>query len=189
MNIGILGAGSWGTTLAALLCENNHTVTLWSYHARDAANMRRERRNAAYLPGLLLPEQLRITEDVREAAAGKDMLVISTPSQFVRTVLKDVDGATLGDALVVNVAKGIENGSLLRISQVVQRIWPQITPGRYAVLSGPSHAEEVSQKRPTTVVAASSNPRTTQRVIESFMTDSFRVYASRDVIGVELGGS
>jgi glycerol-3-phosphate dehydrogenase (NAD(P)+) len=189
MNIGILGAGSWGTTLAALLCEKNHNVTLWSYDTRDAANMRTERRNTVYLPGLLLPDALAVTEDIREAVAGMDMLVISTPSQFVRPVLKDVDGALPGDAIVVNVAKGIENGSLLRVSQVVHELWPQMTAGQYAVLSGPSHAEEVSQKRPTTVVAASSNPRTARTVIETFMTDSFRVYGSDDVIGVELGGS
>ncbi|MCB2205516.1 NAD(P)-dependent glycerol-3-phosphate dehydrogenase [bacterium] len=189
MNIGILGAGSWGTTLAALLCEKQHEVTLWSYDAHDVETMRTTRHNSVFLPMLELPEALQLTADIRQAAEGRDMLVISTPSQFVRPVLRGIDGDLIGDATVVNVAKGIENGSLLRISQVVQELWPQLTPGRYAVLSGPSHAEEVCRKRPTTVVAASSNPRTTQNVIETFMTESFRVYGSDDVIGVELGGS
>ena len=189
MNIGILGAGSWGTTLAALLCEKQHTVTLWAYDARDVENMRRDGRNTVYLPDLQLPTALEVTGDAREAVRGKDMLVISTPSQFVRNVLSLVPGEEAGDAVIVNVAKGIENGSLLRVSQVVHAVWPQVMRGQYAVLSGPSHAEEVSMKRPTTVVAASSNPRSTELVIETFMTESFRVYGSDDVVGVELGGS
>ena len=189
MNIGILGAGSWGTTLAALLCEKQHTVTLWAYDARDVENMRRDGRNTVYLPDLQLPPALEVTGDAREAVRGKDLLVISTPSQFVRNVLSLVPGEEAGDAVIVNVAKGIENGSLLRVSQVVHAVWPQVMRGQYAVLSGPSHAEEVSMKRPTTVVAASSNPRSTELVIETFMTESFRVYGSDDVVGVELGGS
>jgi glycerol-3-phosphate dehydrogenase (NAD(P)+) len=189
MNIGILGAGSWGTTLAALLCENQHTVTLWSYDSRDTERMRTTGRNSVYLPDLQLPDELVVTGDIVAAAEGRDMLVISTPSQFVRPVLQRLPVDLATNALIVNVAKGIENGSLLRISQVVHELWPQIAPGQYAVLSGPSHAEEVSQKRPTTVVAASSNPQTTGAVIEAFMTESFRVYGSDDVIGVELGGS
>ncbi len=189
MNIGILGAGSWGTTLAALLCENAHTVTLWSHEPRDVENMRSTRRNSVYLPDFILPDALQVTGDITEASAERDMLVIATPSQFVRSVLQRLDERLVRPALLVNVAKGIENGSLLRMSEVVRAVFPSSEPGHYAVLSGPSHAEEVCQKRPTTVVAAAEDQQTTDTVIRTFMTDSFRVYGSTDVTGVELGGS
>lgn len=189
MKIGMLGAGSWGTTLAALLCENNHDVTLWSYSADDVRSMRETGRNGVYLPDFDLPPQLSITGDLPEAAAEKDMLVISTPSQYVRPVLEKLPAHSADHAIIVNVAKGIENGTLLRMSEVVRELIPDFDCDHYAVLSGPSHAEEVSQKRPTTVVAASRNPRTTNLVTQTFMTDTFRVYGSADVIGVELGGS
>ena len=189
MNIGILGAGSWGTTLAALLCENAHTVTLWSHDAFDVENMCATRCNSVYLPDFRLPDALAVTGDIGEAAADRDMLVIATPSQFVRPVLERLDARHVREALLVNVAKGIENGSLLRMSEVVREVFPSFDRRRYAVLSGPSHAEEVCQKRPTTVVAAAEEQHTTDTVIRTFMTDSFRVYGSTDVTGVELGGS
>ncbi|MBN1448185.1 MAG: NAD(P)-dependent glycerol-3-phosphate dehydrogenase [Bacteroidetes bacterium] len=189
MKIGILGAGSWGTTLAALLCENSHDATLWSNDPRDIENIRRTGRNTVYLPDLPLPADLSVTEDITEVSSGKDILVIATPSQYVRSVLQRIPEKSVGAALIVNVAKGIENRTLLRMSEVVQEVFPSFDRNHYAVLSGPSHAEEVSQKRPTTVVAAASNPRTTSIVISTFMTQSFRVYGSSDVVGVELGGS
>ena len=189
MKIGMLGAGSWGTTLAALLCENSHEVTLWSYDAEDVRRMRESGRNSVYLPEFELPPQLRVTGDLNEAAEAQDMLVIATPSQYVRSVLEQLHPRTAESAMIVNVAKGIENGSLLRMSEVVREVFPQFDCDRYAVLSGPSHAEEVCQKRPTTVVAASRNPRTANLTIQTFMTETFRVYGSTDVIGVELGGS
>jgi glycerol-3-phosphate dehydrogenase (NAD(P)+) len=189
MKIGMLGAGSWGTTLAALLCENNHEVVLWSHDHDDVANMLATRRNSVYLPDLELPSALVVTKDLTVASAGMDMLVISTPSQYVRSVIERLPPACTDSALIVNVAKGIENGSLLRMSEVVNEVFPSFDCDRYAVLSGPSHAEEVCNKRPTTVVAASRNPRTTNLVIQTFMTETFRVYGSGDVIGVELGGS
>jgi glycerol-3-phosphate dehydrogenase (NAD(P)+) len=189
MNIAVLGAGSWGTTLAEMLCGNGHTVTLWAWSAADADVMLRTRRNAAYLPDLHLPDAIAITTDLAAAAADRDMLVLATPAQHVRETLVGCDASRLGDALVVNVAKGIETVSLQRMSGVVLDVWPAFPPSRYAVLSGPSHAEEVSIRRPTTVVAASVDARTSATVIGAFMTDSFRVYSSADVTGVELGGS
>ncbi|MFZ1731308.1 MAG: NAD(P)H-dependent glycerol-3-phosphate dehydrogenase [Bacteroidota bacterium] len=189
MKIGILGAGSWGTTLAELLHTNGHSVTLWSWSERDVENIRITGRNTVYLPDIAIPEGLSVTADLAEAATAKDMIVISTPSQFVRGVLTSISQETIGDPVIVNVAKGIENGTLLRMSEVVHNVMPQLSPQRYAVLSGPSHAEEVCKRRPTSVVAASASKDTTALVIETFMTDSFRVYGSRDVPGVELGGS
>lgn len=189
MKIGILGAGSWGTTLAELLHTNGHSVTLWSWSERDVENIRITGRNTVYLPEVAIPEGLTVTADLAEAAQSREMLVISTPSQFVRSVLSGIDAGTLGDPIIVNVAKGIENGTLLRMSEVVHDVLPQLPEDRYAVLSGPSHAEEVCKRRPTTVVAAASSDETTRLVINTFMTESFRVYGSGDVAGVELGGS
>ena len=189
MKIGVLGAGSWGSTLAHLLQGNNHEVTLWSWSAEDAETMRSSGRNLHYLPELDLDPGLVITDDIDDATRQMDMLLLSTPSQHIREVLSTVKHSTLGSPVIVNVAKGIENNTLLRMSEVVHEVLPQLKSDCYTVLSGPSHAEEVSTKRPTSVVAASSNPRTTSIVIDAFMTDYFRVYSSNDVIGVELGGS
>ena len=189
MKIGVLGAGSWGTTLADLLHGNGAEVTLWSWSERDVENIRITGRNTVYLPDVEIPQDLRVTADLAAATAGMDMLVLATPSQFMRGVLARIPAAGLGDPLIVNVAKGIENGTLLRMSEVVADVLPSLSPPRYAVLSGPSHAEEVCKKRPTTVVAASVDRDTTAAVIAAFMTESFRVYASDDVVGVELAGS
>jgi len=189
MKIGVLGAGSWGSTLAHLLQGNNHEVTLWSWSSEDAETMRSSGRNLHYLPELDLEPGLVITDDIDDATRQMDMLLLSTPSQHIREVLSTVKHSILGSPIIVNVAKGIENKTLLRMSEVVHEMLPELQPDCYTVLSGPSHAEEVSTQRPTSVVAASSNSRTTAAVIDAFMTDYFRVYSSSDVIGVELGGS
>ncbi|MBR9977291.1 MAG: NAD(P)-dependent glycerol-3-phosphate dehydrogenase [Bacteroidetes bacterium] len=189
MNIGILGAGSWGTTLAEHLHQLNHSVTLWSWSKRDVENMRITGRNTVYMPEIAIPEKMVVTGDIGEATAGMDMLVIATPSQFVRSVLTRIPTGQLNSPYIVNVAKGIEKDSLLRMSEVVRDTLPQLPAARYAVLSGPSHAEEVCKRRPTTVVAASSDTETISIVIDTFMSGSFRVYASNDVTGVELGGA
>ncbi len=189
MKIGILGAGSWGTTLAELLFRSGHAVRLWSWSERDVENIRITGRNTVYLPDIEIPEGLAVTTDLAMTTNRADMLVLATPSQFLRSVLERVPRETLGDPIIVNVAKGIENGTLLRMSEVVGDVLPQLAPERYAVLSGPSHAEEVCLRRPTTVVAASTSKETTRQVIDTFMTESFRVYGSGDVAGVELGGS
>jgi glycerol-3-phosphate dehydrogenase (NAD(P)+) len=189
MNIGVIGAGSWGTTLAVVLHEYGHDVALWSYSGADIETMLATRVNRDYLPELRIPSEVLVTGDVGEASVGKDMLVLATPSQFLRGVLVSLDHEALGDPLIVNVAKGIENGTLQRMSEVVHNVLPRSSQGRYAVLSGPSHAEEVSARKATTVVAASADPATTQAVQAAFMTPYLRVYGSADVIGVELGGS
>ncbi len=189
MHIGVLGAGSWGTTLAVVLHGNGHDVTLWCWNRGDADIMRSTRRNRDYLPELVLPDTLCITDDLDKASVGMDMLVVSTPSQFVRSVLASLDGRRIGTPLIVNVAKGIEKGSLLRMSEVVSQTLPSIPESMYTVLSGPSHAEEVSARKATTVVAASLDGETCQIVQNAFMTEYFRVYSSTDVPGVEIGGS
>jgi glycerol-3-phosphate dehydrogenase (NAD(P)+) len=189
MKIGILGAGSWGTTLAVLLTGNQHDVTLWSWSSEDIGTMRETRRNAAYMPELPLPAQLQVTDDLHAACEGKEMLVVATPAQHLRSVLKQAPTDALLSPIIVNVSKGIEKETLLRMSEVIADVVPGFDSDRYAILSGPSHAEEVAQLRPTTVVAASLNPETTATTSRVFMTDAFRVYGSNDVIGVELGGA
>ena len=189
MNIGVIGAGSWGTTLAVVLHENGHAVTLWSYSGSDTETMLTTRVNRDYLPELRIPSEVLVTDDLGIATQGKDMLVLATPSQFLRGVLVSLRDTAIGAPYIVNVAKGIENGTLQRMSEVVHDVLPQCSKSRYAVLSGPSHAEEVSARKATTVVAASSDPDTTQAVQAAFMTPYLRVYGSADVIGVELGGS
>jgi glycerol-3-phosphate dehydrogenase (NAD(P)+) len=189
MNIGVIGAGSWGTTLAAVLRENNHKVALWSYSAEDAQVMRSTRRNPDYLPDLEFAADITVTDDLSEAAAGRDLLVLSTPAQFMRSVLLRLRECITGRPWFVNVAKGIEKDTLLRMSELVREVLSGHDIKRYAVLSGPSHAEEVCLKKPTTLVVASADQDTSRMVQAAFMTRYLRVYGSADVIGVELGGS
>ncbi len=189
MKIGIIGAGSWGTALAVVLHSNGHDVTLWSYSREDIELMTKTGVNRNYLPALRIPDGLRITHDLEVSITGMDMLVISTPSQFVRSVL--ANAPRLGDRppAIVNVAKGIEHVTLLRMSEVIREIFPTLGEDRYAILSGPSHAEEVSMQRPTSLVVASKNSSLCRTVIDTFMTSYVRIYSSNDVIGVELGGA
>jgi glycerol-3-phosphate dehydrogenase (NAD(P)+) len=189
MDIGVLGAGSWGTTLALVLQENKHNVTLWSFSEEDAASMLEDGYNPRYLPGIAIPGSIKITTNLLEAARGKDLLVLATPAQYVRGVLVQIAGMDLGEPILVNVAKGIEKKSLLRMSELVHEILPGMPNSNYAVLSGPSHAEEVSHKKATTVVAAAASASTSSLVRDAFSTDYFRIYSSQDVVGVELGGS
>jgi glycerol-3-phosphate dehydrogenase (NAD(P)+) len=189
MHIAVLGAGSWGTTLAILLAENSHTVTLWSYREFDADAIRRTRENTAFLPGVCVPERVRVTSDLLQAVAGKEMLVTAVPSQYLRSVLADLRSVSLGRPILVNVAKGVENGTLMTMSEVLHDALPDVRPEYIATLSGPSHAEEVSRKIPTTVVAASTDLDTARSVQTAFMRPYFRVYASNDLRGVEIGGA
>jgi glycerol-3-phosphate dehydrogenase (NAD(P)+) len=189
MRIAVLGAGSWGTTLAILLAEQSHAVTLWSFLEKDAEAILTTRENPAFLPGIRIPESIAITSNLNEAVAGKEMLVIAIPSQFIRGTLTTLRDMSFEDTLLVNVAKGIENGTLMTMSEMLHDTLPHLTPDRIATLSGPSHAEEVSRRIPTTVVVASSSLETARTVQSVFMVSYFRVYASNDLRGVELGGS
>jgi glycerol-3-phosphate dehydrogenase (NAD(P)+) len=189
MRIAVLGAGSWGTTLAILLTQNSHHVTLWSYREHDADIIRTTHENPSYLPGIRIPEAIEITSDLRLAVEAKEMIVAAVPSQYLRGVISQLRGYPFDNVLVINVAKGIENGTLMTMSQLLHDAIPGLSPRNIATLSGPSHAEEVSRRIPTTVVAASTDPQTSKVVQSTFMTPYFRVYASTDLAGVELGGS
>jgi glycerol-3-phosphate dehydrogenase (NAD(P)+) len=189
MRVAVLGAGSWGTTLAILLTDNSHQVSLWAYREEDAALMRRSRENPPFLPGIPIPASIDISSDLRTVVQGAEMVVAAVPTQFLRSVLASLRDRIPSDTLVVNVAKGIENGTLMTISEMIHDALPELPKGLVATLSGPSHAEEVSKRIPTTVVAASLEGTCARRVRAAFMTPSFRVYESTDLRGVELGGS
>lgn len=189
MQIAVLGAGSWGTTLAILLAEKGHSVTLWSFLEKDAVAMRATRENHDFLPGVSLPPSVGITHSLAEAVDGATLIVAAVPSQYLRSVIRQIRGTIKPDTIMVNVAKGIENGTLMTMSEMFHDTLPELDPARFATLSGPSHAEEVSRKIPTTVVAASSSPDTARLVQDAFIVPYFRVYASTDVRGVEIGGA
>lgn len=186
--IGVIGAGSWGTTLAILLSKKGHDVVLWVFEAEQLEAMARDRVNAAYLPGIPLPDDMRLTGELSEAVADTDVLVIATPSHAVRHVAGQLVGLVRSDHIVVNVAKGIENDSLQRMSEILADTLP-VPADRIATLYGPSHAEEVSREIATAVVSASSGLETARTVRDLFLTDYFRVYSSTDIVGVEIGGS
>lgn len=188
MRIAVLGAGSWGITLSILLAENSHQVSLWSYRKEDADRIRATRENPDFLPGILIPPVVRVEHDLESSVEGAEMIVGAVPSQFLRSVTGRLSHLDPG-LIVVNVAKGVENNTLMTMSEMLHDTLPDIPPSNIATLSGPSHAEEVSRRIPTTVVAASADLETARRVQSVFMLPYFRVYASNDIRGVEIGGS
>jgi glycerol-3-phosphate dehydrogenase (NAD(P)+) len=189
MKISVLGAGGWGTTLAILLHYNGHNVTLWEYKKSYARHLLKTRFNTDYLPGIKIPKEILITHDIEEASDGKNLIVVAVPSQFLRDVVKKINYRKIEDAILVSVSKGIEKNSLMTMSQMLKDVFHHISENQIGVISGPSHAEEVSQRVPTAVVAASVDIETSKAIQAAFMTSYFRVYASTDILGVELGGA
>ncbi|MBI5476535.1 MAG: NAD(P)H-dependent glycerol-3-phosphate dehydrogenase [Ignavibacteriales bacterium] len=189
MRLTVLGAGSWGTTLAILLNYNAHHVTLWSYDTSHTRRMNEDRENKDFLPGFQIPFDIKITSDLLSAVNQSDIIVTAVPTQFLRSAVKPLVGQAFGDIIFVNVAKGIENQTLLTVSEILIDTLPTIKKDNIVTLSGPSFAEEVSRQIPTAVVAASSNIATAKSVQQIFMTPYFRVYSSDDIRGVELAGS
>ncbi len=189
-NIAVLGAGSWGTALAVSLATGGHPVTLWARRPEAAAAMARHRHNPTYLPDALLPEAVHVTSDLEAAATGRDLWVIATPSHAVRALAKDLAPYAHAALIVVSVAKGIENETLMTTTQVLgQVLSPPVPRAHIGVLYGPSHAEEVAAGRPTTLVAAAPSMAVAEQVQTLFMTPRLRVYVNDDVAGVEIGGS
>lgn len=187
MKITVLGDGAWGTALACNLLKNGHDVTIWGAFPEYLKTMDETRENSKFLPGVKLPDSMRFSADPEEAADNADVLLLATPTQFLRSVLQKFNPLPgIKKKIFVNVAKGIEKDSWLRISQLVEA---ESGPVTYAVLSGPSHAEEVIRQVPTLVTAASADPECAKLVQQIFMNDKFRVYTSSDVVGVELGGA
>ena len=184
----VLGGGSWGTALAVLLASKAYQVSVWEFFPERADALRRDRENRAMLPGVRIPDEVRITPDIEEACAGTDHLLFVVPSHVLRdTARKAAPFVKLGHTITI-ATKGIEEGSLKRMSQVAAETIP-VAAERIAVLVGPSHAEEVSRGLPTAVVASSVCPATAETVQEIFMTPTFRVYTNTDIVGVEVGVS
>ena len=184
--IGMIGAGSWGTALTWLLTNNGHEVTVWSAFAAEIEMLRREHEQKEKLPGVKLSETTAFTTELARAAEGMDLLVLAVPSPFTRSTSKQLCPLVREGQIIVNVAKGIEENTLLTLSQIIEQEIPQ---AEVAVLSGPSHAEEVGRGMPTAITAAARRKRTAEYVQNIFMSDVFRVYASPDVYGVELGAA
>ena len=189
MKTTVLGAGSWGTTLALVLVENGHDVNLWTYKTAQAEVMIEKRENPSFLPGIYLPPQLDIMTDISRASEQRDLIVAAVPAQFLRSVVEKIADLDLGETVICNVAKGIENQSLMTMSEVLLDVLKHEKKENIAILSGPSHAEEVSRKMPTAVVSSAYRNKAAKLVQEAFMTPYFRVYVNEDIRGVELGGA
>lgn len=183
--IGIIGSGSWGMALSVLLYNNGHEVTVWSALPEEVMEMKETHRHHT-LPELVLPDNLVFTEDLEETMTGKDLLVTAVPSVYVRSTAKRMNPFCRYGQVVVNVAKGIEEASLMTLSEILEE---ELPIADVAVLSGPSHAEEVSRGLPTTCVAGASSRKTAEYIQSIFMSEAFRVYTSPDMLGIELGGS
>jgi glycerol-3-phosphate dehydrogenase (NAD(P)+) len=186
--IAVIGAGSWGTALAKLLSDKGYRVVLWGHRPEHVDAIRAARENKAYLPGFALGANLQVTADLRQAAAGKPVVVMVVPSHGYRQVFAELAPFLQEDAVVVSATKGIENESLLTMTQVMAEVLAG-RQTRLAVLSGPSFAREVAGGLPTAVTVASEDKEAAVFLQQLFHTDRFRVYASTDVVGLELGGA
>ena len=184
--ISVLGAGSWGTALALLLNENGHEVTIWTIDESEAQMIAPDREQKDKLPGITIPEQIAVTTNLEMAVKGKDILVFAVPSVFVRSTAKSVQPFYEQGQVIVDVAKGIEEKTLMRMSEIIEE---EITGAVVTVLSGPSHAEEVGRKLPTTVVIGAKDHTLAKELQEIFCNGWFRAYTSPDLIGIEVGGA
>lgn len=190
-NIGVLGAGTWGTALARMLAVNGHNVTMWSALPQELIELKNTRKHKN-LPGCTLPESIAYTPDIHEICQGRDILLFAVPSPYVRTTARACLPHLAPFQVIVDVAKGIEAGSLMTMSQVIQSevdSQPGLQGVRVVALSGPTHAEEVALDLPTAIVASSEDMAAAEKAQDIFMNPNFRVYTNNDVIGVELGGA
>lgn len=185
-NVGVMGAGSWGTALALLLHSNGHQVTVWSINEEEVEMLSKEREHKSKLPGVKIPEDMVFTSDMETAIKEKDFLVLAVPSAFTRGTARNMKPFVKEGQIIVDVAKGIEEDTLMTLSQQIEKEIPQ---ANVAVLSGPSHAEEVGRGLPTAVVIGAKTEETARYLQEMFMNHVFRVYISSDMLGMELGGA
>lgn len=185
-DISVIGAGSWGTALAVLLHKNGHRVTVWSVLKEEIEMLEKEHEHKDKLPGVKLPEDMVFTTDLKSAVEGKDVLVLAVPSPYTRSTAHRMEKFVSEGQIIVDVAKGIEEKTLLTLSQVIGGEIPQ---AKVAVLSGPSHAEEVGRGIPTTIVVGAKEKETAEYLQNLFMNEAFRVYISPDVLGIELGAA
>ncbi len=188
-SITLFGAGSWGTALAVHLASEGRDVTLWARRAEVVETIRREGHNPTYLPEVAIPSSVHVTSSLESATEASSVWAVAVPSQNLRSIASDLQPYAAEAETVVSLAKGIENDSLQRMTQVLGEELPAVSQERIGVLYGPSHAEEVADGRPTAVVAAAPSEQHAQRIQDSFMTSRLRVYVNTDVIGVEIAGS
>ena len=184
--IGILGAGSWGTALAILLHDNGHNVTVWSIHEKEVEMLNTTRRHESKLPGVEIPEGILFTTDMKETMSDKDVCVLAVPSPFIRSTCQKMKSYVRAGQIIVNVAKGIEESTLYTLTDIIEEEMPYADA---CVLSGPSHAEEVSRRLPTTCVVSARTRKTAEYLQSVFVSPVFRVYISPDMLGIELGGA
>jgi len=185
-NVGIIGAGSWGTALSVLLHDNGHSVTVWSIDESEVKMLDEKREHLLKLPGVKLPDDMVFTGDMERVVQGKDFLVLAVPSVYTRGTARSMKPYVADGQIIVDVAKGIEESTLKTLSQ---QIGEEIPQADVAVLSGPSHAEEVGRKLPTTCVIGAKTRKTAEYLQSMFISKVFRVYTSPDILGIELGGS
>ncbi len=184
--VGIIGAGSWGTALSLLLYKNGHEVCVWSIDESEIEMLSMQREHKLKLPGVILPDPIKFTTDLAEAVTDKDFLVMAVPSTFTRSTAKKMCPLIPEGQLIVDVAKGLEEDTLMTLSQQIAQEIPQ---AEVAVLSGPSHAEEVGRGMPTAVVVGAARRQTAEYLQKCFRSEVFRVYTSSDMLGMEIGGS
>lgn len=185
-NISVIGAGSWGTALALLLHKNGHHVTVWSIVESEIQMLQTEHEHKDKLPGVKLPEDMEFTTDLQAALQDKDVLVLAVPSPYTRSTSHNMAPYVKEGQIIVNVAKGIEEHTVMTLSQIIEEEIPQ---AEVAVLSGPSHAEDVGRGIPTTIVVGAKRKKTAEYLQNIFMNEVFRVYISPDVLGIELGAA
>lgn len=186
-SVAVIGAGAWGTALALVLAKNNSAVNLWEYFPDYAQELATSRENRKFLPGIPIPDQVMITNDLATAIKGCDIVVLVVPSQSLRSVVEKIKATEQLPRIMVTASKGVEKNSLARMSEIIANEFS----GRVelGVLSGPSHAEEVARQLPCTVVAAAKQKVIAEEIQDVFTNEHFRVYTSTDLVGVELGGA
>ena len=186
--ISVIGSGGWGIALTILLYKNGHDLTIWSFDKREAEELKTTRENKTKLPNILLPEDIKVTDNLKEAVDNKDVLILAVPSKAIRSVSKSLKDIIKDNQIIVNVAKGLEENTLKTMTDIIEEELNGKNP-QVAVLSGPSHAEEVGKGIPTTCVVSAHNKELTLYLQNIFMNPSFRVYTSPDMLGIEIGGA
>lgn len=186
MKVAVIGAGSWGSALARLVAKNGNDVCVWSIDQREVDILKTYHEQTEKLPGVKLPDNVTFTNELEEAVSGAEICIMAVPSPFIRETSAKLGKIINDDRIIVNVSKGIETGTLFTMSQIIE---DEIPSAKVAVLSGPSHAEEVGKDVPTLVVVSAEKQSTAEKVRSIFMNDNFRVYLNPDTLGVELGAA
>lgn len=187
--VAVIGAGSWGTALAMVLADNGHETRVWGHNSARVDEMNQFHTNEKYLPGIIIPELVRAYSNLQEALNGIETIILAVPTKAIREVLRNILQFQRQPLRIVHVSKGIEPDTLLRISEMIEEEIPSQLLRDVVVLSGPSHAEEVSLRHPTTVTVSSKNMEAAEYIQDLFINHHFRVYTNPDLIGVEIGGA